>query len=74
MLSFQRELPAIFTPNRLRRDDYVRTVHDLFNLDWGDVVAQDVTDVSGVPIEALDLVGHVFSIYDLCIYAIADRL
>src|ERR1035441_461382 len=41
---------------------------DFFDLEGGDSVAQDVTHVSAVPIEAFDLVQHAFSIYGYCIY------
>jgi hypothetical protein len=54
--------------NSFRRNDDMRAVRDLFNLEWSYMVAQDMTHVGTVPIEALDLVRHPSSIYSRCIY------
>jgi len=42
--------------------------HGLFHLERCDRMAQDMTHVGRVPIEALDLVQHDSSIYDYRIY------
>ena len=63
------KLPAILAINGVRRHQDVDTAHDFFNFEGGDGVAQDVTHVGAVPIEAFDLARHASSIYGYCIYA-----
>src|ERR1035438_3710826 len=47
------QLPAILAMNGTRWNNGVGAAHDFFNFEGGDSVAQDMTHVSTVPIEAL---------------------
>src|ERR1035437_8538209 len=61
-------LPAILAMNGIRWNDDMGAAHDFFNFEGSDSVAQDMTHVRAVPIEAFDLVQHASSIYGQCIY------
>jgi hypothetical protein len=50
------KLPAILAVNGTGWNDDMGTAHDFFNFEGSDSVAQDMTYVSAVPIEAFDLV------------------
>src|ERR1019366_6634092 len=62
------KLPAILAMNGTRWNNDVGAAHDFFNFEGGDRVAQDMTHVSAVPIEAFNLVQHDPGIYGQCIY------
>src|ERR1035437_2192185 len=62
------KLPAILAMNGIRWNDDMGAAHDFFNFKGGDSVAQDMTHVCAVPIEAFELVQHASSIYGQCIY------
>jgi hypothetical protein len=50
----------------------MRTAHGILHLLRRDAVPSDVSHVVHVPLETINAIPHASSIYDLCIYTIAQ--
>ena len=46
----------------------MQAAHDFFYLEWRDCVPKDMGHVGGVPVEAVEFIDHVLSIYSSSIY------
>jgi hypothetical protein len=67
-----KQLPSLLPFDGFGGDDDVFAARDLFDFERRDSVAHNATYVCVVPIEALDLVQHNFSIYNSSIYSEAE--